>query len=274
MEDLIRYELFELEVLDRLKRDGLLERLIFGGGTMLRLCHDMQRYSVDLDFWLRPGTRADAYYRRLQRALTQAFEMTDSKQKFFTRLRRKPRASARGGRRSGCRCEAPQERSRAGFGAVPPHGRQTGATGVSPWGSTLLFELHSPGYPRRLKLEIRRRVPRCDTEEKIAFSPHGTTQVLVTGMTLAQMLRNKVEALLDRQEIRDAFDLEFLLRRGVALEASVEQLRRMAQILQRFRPQDYRVTLGSLLEAAARTYYQTHRFAYLAERIQAKLTAS
>ena len=222
MDDLIRHELFELEVLDRLKREGLLERLIFGGGTMLRLCHDMNRYSVDLDFWLRPGTRADAYYRRLQQALTRAFEITDSKQKFFT----------------------------------------------------LLCELRSPGYPRRLKLEIRRRVPTCDTEEKIAFSPHGITQVLVHGMTLAQMLRNKVEALLDRQEIRDAFDLEFLLRRGVAFEAPVEQARQMARILQRFRPQDYRVTLGSLLEADARAYYQTHRFAYLAERIQAKLTAA
>lgn len=221
MDDLIRHELFELEVLDRLKRDGLLERLIFGGGTMLRLCHDMNRYSVDLDFWLRPGTRADAYHRRLRRALGNAFEVTDSKQKFFT----------------------------------------------------LLFELRSPGYPRRLKLEIRRRIPRCDTEEKIAFSPHGTTQVLVTGLTLAQMLRNKVEALLDRQEIRDAFDLEFLLRRGVVLEASGEQLRRMAQVLRRFRPQDYRVTLGSLLEPTVRAYHQTHQFAYLAERIQAKLTA-
>jgi len=219
MDDLIRHERFELEVLDRLKREGLLERLIFGGGTMLRLCHDMPRYSVDLDFWLRPGTRADAYHRRLHRVLAHAFEVTDSKQKFFT----------------------------------------------------LLFELRSPGAPRRLKLEIRRRTPACDTEEKIAFSPHGTTQVLVTGMTLAQMLRNKVAALLDRQEIRDAFDLEFLLRRGVALEASVEQLRRMAQVLQRFHPQDYRVTLGSLLEPTARAYYQTHRFAYLAERIQARL---
>jgi predicted nucleotidyltransferase component of viral defense system len=222
MDDLIRHERFELEVLDRLKRDGLLERLIFGGGTMLRLCHDMQRYSVDLDFWLRAGTRADAYYRRLQRALAHAFEVTDSKQKFFT----------------------------------------------------LLFELRSPGAPRRLKLEIRRRIPQCETEEKIAFSPHGTTQVLVTGMTLAQMLRNKVEALLDRKEIRDAFDLEFLLRRGVSLEASAEQARRMVQILKRFRPQDYRVTLGSLLEPADRAYHQTHQFAYLAERIHMKLAAS
>jgi len=222
MEDLIRHELFELEVLDRLKRDGLLEQLIFGGGTMLRLCHDMNRYSVDLDFWLRPRIRADVYYRRLQQALTQAFEVTDSHQKFYT----------------------------------------------------LLFELRAPSYPRRLKLEIRRRVTRCDMEEKIAFSPHGTKQVLVHGMTLAQMMRNKVEALLDRQEIRDAFDLEFLLRRGVAFEVSVEQAHRMAQILQRFRPQDYRVTLGSLLEPTARAYYQTHRFAYLAERIQARLTAA
>ena len=222
MDDLIRHELFEVGVLDRLKRAGLLERLIFGGGTMLRLCHDMQRYSVDLDFWLRPGARSDVYYRRLHHALTQAFEVTDSHRKFFT----------------------------------------------------LLFELRAPGYPRRLKLEIRRRMPRCDTEETIAFSSHGTTQVLVTGMTLAQMMRNKVAALLARREIRDAFDLEFLLRRGVAIEASVAQLRRMAQVLQGFRPQDYRVTLGSLLEPITRAYYQTHQFTYLAERIQARLTAS
>ena len=219
MDDLIRHELFELEVLDRLKRDGLLERLIFGGGTMLRLCHDMSRYSVDLDFWLRPGTRAVAYYRRLKQALTQAFDVTDSKQKFYT----------------------------------------------------LLVEMRAPSYPRRLKLEIRRRIRKCDTEEKIAFSPHGTKQVLVTGMTLPQMLRNKVAALLDRKEIRDAFDLEFLLRRGVAFEVSAEQARQIERILQHFRPQDYLVTLGSLLEASARAYYQTHRFAYLAERIQAKL---
>jgi len=54
MRDLIAQERFELEVLDRLKRGRFLERLVFGGGTMLRLCHGLNRYSVDLDFWLLP----------------------------------------------------------------------------------------------------------------------------------------------------------------------------------------------------------------------------
>jgi len=30
----------------------MLHRLLFGGGTMLKLCHGLNRFSVDLDFWL------------------------------------------------------------------------------------------------------------------------------------------------------------------------------------------------------------------------------
>jgi hypothetical protein len=53
MRDLIKQEQFELEVLDRLQSGRFLDRLVFGGGTMLRLCYGLDRYSVDLDFWLR-----------------------------------------------------------------------------------------------------------------------------------------------------------------------------------------------------------------------------
>jgi predicted nucleotidyltransferase component of viral defense system len=52
MQDLIKQEQFEIEVLDRLQSGRFLDRLIFGGGTMLRLCFGLDRYSVDLDFWL------------------------------------------------------------------------------------------------------------------------------------------------------------------------------------------------------------------------------
>ncbi len=52
MQDLIKQEQFELEVLDRLQSGRFLDRLVFGGGTMLRLCFGLDRYSVDLDFWL------------------------------------------------------------------------------------------------------------------------------------------------------------------------------------------------------------------------------
>ncbi|MBT8406173.1 MAG: hypothetical protein KJP05_01840 [Deltaproteobacteria bacterium] len=63
-----------------------------------------------------------------------------------------------------------------------------------------------------LKIEIQKSLAAGGiAEEKIAFSPHFATQVLVRGFTLKQMLRDKVSALLDRVEIRDAFDLGFWL---------------------------------------------------------------
>jgi predicted nucleotidyltransferase component of viral defense system len=46
-----KHENFEIEVLEKLKNARLLDSLVFGGGTMLRLCHELKRYSVDLDFW-------------------------------------------------------------------------------------------------------------------------------------------------------------------------------------------------------------------------------
>lgn len=219
MDLLRRHEAFEMDVLDRLKRSGLLDRLVFGGGTMLRLCHDMPRYSADLDFWLLRATRTQTYFRRLKAFLEGTFELTDSRQKFFT----------------------------------------------------LLFEIRTKGYPRRLKLEIRHGRQGYDFEEKIAFSKYGTRQVLVKGLTLPQMMKNKVEALLDRREIRDAFDLEFLLRRGVELSASTAQRLELERVIERFRPQDYRVTLGSLLERETRGYYLDHRFSYVTERLRASL---
>jgi len=51
MNDLIQQEIFEMEVLAWLKNMGFLRNMIFGGGTMLRLCYGLKRYSVDLDFW-------------------------------------------------------------------------------------------------------------------------------------------------------------------------------------------------------------------------------
>ena len=62
-----KHEIFEIEVLEKLKNTRLLDPLVFGGGTMLRLCHEMQRYSVDLDFWRIKDTaenRMNSYYGR------------------------------------------------------------------------------------------------------------------------------------------------------------------------------------------------------------------
>ena len=51
MDILGRHEVSEIEVLDKLNSAKLLDPLVFGGDTMLRLCHELNRYSVDLDFW-------------------------------------------------------------------------------------------------------------------------------------------------------------------------------------------------------------------------------
>ena len=61
MQDLIKQEQFELEVLDRLQSGRFLDRLVFGGSTMLRLCFGLDRYSVDLDFWLLPVASGKRY---------------------------------------------------------------------------------------------------------------------------------------------------------------------------------------------------------------------
>ena len=51
MDVLKNHEIFEIEVLEKLKNGNFLSPLVFGGGTMLRLCYELNRYSTDLDFW-------------------------------------------------------------------------------------------------------------------------------------------------------------------------------------------------------------------------------
>jgi len=81
------------------------------------------------------------------------------------------------------------------------------------------------------------------------------------------MLRNKVLALVDRGEIRDAFDLEFLARRGVPLQLSVEERQSIIKRLKGFRKMDFDVKLGSVLLPEVRDYYREKRFAYLEEKL-------
>ena len=128
---------------------------------------------------------------------------------------------------------------------------------------TLLFELASPDYPRALKIEIRREIKKVKTEDAIAFSPYSRRQVLVRVVSLEAMMQGKIEALLERKEIRDCFDIEFLLKRGVELKAQPEVLAKMVSIIEGFRKQDYSVKLGSLLEAEDRRFYATNNFRFL-----------
>ncbi len=82
MRDLIEQERFELEVADKLKSARLLERLVFGGGSMLRLCFGLNRYSVDLDFWLKETTDTRILFQETKERLEADYTITDSADKF------------------------------------------------------------------------------------------------------------------------------------------------------------------------------------------------
>ncbi len=220
MDTLARHEVLEMEVLDRLHRSGFLDPLVFGGGTMLRLCHELPRYSADLDFWFVRPVQETGYARQIENLLQAEYEITDAQLKHYS----------------------------------------------------LVIELRSARYPRRLKIEIRREARSWDCQQKIAFSRFDTRQVVVRAHTLEQTMQNKVAALMDRAEIRDGVDIEFLLRRGIALPPLQEDQRKKLQTrLERFRQNDFKVKLGSILEGELRAYYAANGFAFLTEKVNAAL---
>jgi hypothetical protein len=138
---------------------------------------------------------------------------------------------------------------------------------------TFLFELRSTQYPKRLKIEIRRELKDCDYQKIIAFSKSSTRQVLVNAHTLEQTMKNKIQAFLDREEIRDCFDIEFLIRRGVHLPVSSDrEIAELQKKISRFKDLDFRVKLGSILEKDIRDYYIENRFGFLEEKLASMIS--
>jgi len=216
MRDLIKQEQFELEVLDKLNSGRFLNRMVFGGGTMLRLCHGLDRYSVDLDFWLLPADDYSPWFDRLRGYFEGFYDLRDAADKFYT----------------------------------------------------LILEVRSPNYPRSLKIEMRKNMEIGAVEQTIAYSPHSTIQVLLRSIPLRDMMRSKFEALLQRKEIRDAYDLEFLVKKGVKAEITPEKAKEVLRIIEDFTSLDYNVKLGSLLDADRRAYYRTSNFRILKEYLK------
>lgn len=222
MQALQNLEKLEIEILDLLNSIRVLDSLYFGGGTMLRLCHNLNRYSTDLDFWLDKNTDAKSIYLTIKKPLSDNYKLTDSANKKFT----------------------------------------------------LLFELKSSSVNRSLKIEIRKEQHNFDWERKIAFSKFTNKQVMVKGLTLNQMMKNKFEALLSRKIIRDAFDIQFMLMRGVKLPSDKNQLIAVLQVINNFKEQDCKVNLGSILDELDRKYYLENRFSLLKEEINKNLNLS
>jgi len=69
MDTLQQHEVFEMEVLDKMNSAKLLDPLVFGGGSMLRLCHELNRYSVDLDFWFVKKISQKGFFEKIRKSL-------------------------------------------------------------------------------------------------------------------------------------------------------------------------------------------------------------
>jgi len=216
MQDLIKQEQFEIEVLDKLNSGKFLRYLIFGGGTMLRLCHGLDRYSVDLDFWLSREKTSEDLPDTLRDYLSRDYVIRDAADKFYT----------------------------------------------------ILLELKSPRYPRSLKLEIRKDKKHFHAEQAIAYSPHSTMQVMVQTVSLTDMMASKVNAFLERKEIRDVYDLEFLVKRGVPLNLSGQKRNEVLKQIESLSKRDYAVKLGMLLEEEQRLYYRNENFKILKQYLK------
>ena len=220
MEDLIAQEKFEIEVLDRMNSANLLNPLVFVGGSMLRLCYGLNRFSIDLDFWFRKKVDPESFFVACQETFSHYYRLKDAAQKH----------------------------------------------------NTLLFEFASRDYPRGLKVEIRKEIKQVQTEDAIAFSRYSWHQVAVRAVALPDMMREKIQALLERGEIRDCFDIEFLLRRGVEIDAEPEVCADLIKTVEGFRKQDFTVKLASLLEDEDRRFYITNGFTFLLTYLRGKLT--
>ncbi len=211
-----KHEIFEIEVLEKLNTERLIEPLVFGGGSMLRLCHELKRYSVDLDFWRIKSVPIDALFDKLQYFFKQKYDVTDAQIKHFT----------------------------------------------------LLFEIRSAHFPKRLKIEIRKEIKDWDFQEKIAYSKFSAKQVSLKAHTLEQTMKNKIAALMERGEIRDGFDIEFLLRQGVPLpELKENEISKLMNRMDGFKAKDFKVKLGSVVESDIRKYYIENRFNFLRQKL-------
>lgn len=216
MDILNSHEAFEMEALEVMNSEKLLDALVFGGGTMLRLCHELNRYSVDLDFWFIKDTDPAGYFQKAKQALSKRYELTVACDKF----------------------------------------------------NTLLFELRSGKYPRLLKIEIRKKSGTCDWQEKIAYSVFSDKQVLLKAHTLEQTMANKIEAALERKEIRDLFDIEFLIRKGVNLpDLAPDRSKALIKNIESLGEKDYKVKLGSIVDPETRRYYIANRFTLLLDKL-------
>jgi len=186
---------------------------------MLRLCYGLNRFSVDLDFWLIRKINVKKFFNEVKKSLEQFYTVSDAENKFYT----------------------------------------------------LLYEIKHKNFPRCLKIEIRKESKKVQTEKVIAYSRYANSQVLLTAVSLKDMMVAKTEVFIQRKEIRDVFDIEFLLKKGITLPDDDMVLKKVNDVIDSLTKKNYTVKLGSLLENDQRKYYISENFKILKLAIKEKL---
>jgi len=132
----------------------------------------------------------------------------------------------------------------------------------------MIFEIKSKEYSRALKIEIRKKSNKYKTDLSIAYSKYSNIQVFVRTLPLNEVMRSKIEAFLKRKEIRDVFDIEFLLKKGIEIKASSEEIKELLKSILLLKKKDYLVKLGSILEPEQRKYYTKENFKILVSQLK------
>ncbi len=216
MQDLIKHEQFEIEILEKLHNAKILQSLVFTGGTMLRLCYGLDRYSRDLDFWMLKKVDYHIFFEKIKQILSIEYRIKDTQNKYFS----------------------------------------------------MVFEFASTKYPSAIKIEIRKESKKVKVEKNIAYTPNANIQVLLNTVSLEDMMSAKISAFLERSEIRDIYDIEFMLKKGVKPQIDKNRALLIEKKIEKFMKNDYKVKLGSLLNAEKREYYNKANFRILRDYLR------
>jgi hypothetical protein len=82
-------------------------------------------------------------------------------------------------------------------------------------------------------------------------------------LSLEDILKFKIESFINRKEIRDCFDIEFLCKSGVKLNIDKKLAQSLLKTIEKLNMKDYKVKLGAIIEKNAREYYIKKNFEFL-----------
>lgn len=192
----VEKELLHYEILKFLSANGYLDKLVFMGGTSLRLCHGGVRYSEDLDFVIKDGFDINAM-RTLGASLKEHFE-----QDIGVNLNVNEPKYLKTGERN------------------------TEGINVDKWHFSFETNLHRRDLPRqKVKMEVAdvpayTSVPTRITNNYPVYLSDND-QVVLYAESLEEILADKVVAFnatgADRIRYRDIWDIQWLLSKGTTL---------------------------------------------------------